>query len=72
MSRGALFQRERRREPTESFQGNNQICILVSLFKGHSSILWIQISTEKAYQSNFVLPSTQPNWNEKDYDKSIF
>lgn len=40
--------------------GNNQICILVSLFKGHTSIPWIQISMEKAYQSNFAQPSSYP------------
>ncbi len=40
--------------------GNNQICILLSLFKGHTSIPWIQISMEKAYQSNFAQLSSHP------------
>lgn len=51
----------------ESHQGNNHICIVVSLHKGHTSIPWIQISVEKAYQSNFTLQSSRPN--EKGYDK---
>lgn len=46
--------------PVESYQGNNQICILVNLFKGHTSILWIQISMEKAYQSHFAHPASHP------------
>lgn len=36
------------------------LSILVSLFKGHTSIPWIQISMEKAYQSNFAQPSSHP------------
>lgn len=43
--------------PAESYrkkQSNMYSRIPVSLFKGHTSIPWIQISVEKAYQSNFL------------------
>lgn len=53
-------------------QSNMSSLILVSFFKGHTSISWIQISMEKAYQSNFAQPSTQPNRNETDYVKGYF
>lgn len=61
--------------PTESYhkkQSNMYFSILVSLFKGHTSIPWIQISMEKAYQSNFAQPSSQPNRTETDHVKGYF
>lgn len=59
---------ERKTLPTESYhekQSNMRSSILVSLFKGHTSIPWIQISMEKAYQSNFpshpAIHTTKPD-----------
>ena len=49
--------------PAESYhrkQSNMYSGILVSLFKGHTSIPRIQISMEKAYQSYFAQLSSHP------------
>lgn len=53
-------------------KSNTFSSILVSLFKGHTSIRWIQISMGKAYQSNFPAPSIELNQTEIDHVKGYF
>lgn len=57
---------------TRKKKSNTYSSILVSLFKGHTSIPWIQISIGKAYQSNFPPLSIEANQTEIDHVKSYF
>lgn len=66
------FEREKKVPQLSPIKETIKYVFQSAFFKGHISIPWIQISMEKAYQSNFAQPSTQPNWNETDYDKGYF
>lgn len=64
--KGDVWKERRKCVPAEFYhrkQSNMYSSILVSLLKGHTSIQWIQIAMEKAYQSisKAILPSHPPN-----------